>query len=144
MEDFLSTPARLRVGELGGSIRPPAARMVIFLDDARVNKIRATLQSLVGRPHCKLGKLLSLIGTLVFCATVIRLGKTHYRPLINLTVQHNAGQFARIADASGASVREFRFRSRIFYICIQGSRNSIPGNSRAEDSTGHTRPPGGK
>ena len=143
----------LRVSMKPGKTEAPAARMtylgfeidsgrmVIFLDDARVNRIRATLQSLVGRPHCRLGELLSLIGTLVFCATVIRLGKTHYRPLINLTVQQKRSyQPRRLIPLSSAAreailmwdklLRTLNVRSA----CTVISRRRVPGEATSDAS----------
>ena len=62
-------------------------RMIVYLDATRVEKIRASLRSFAGRDRCRIRELLSLVGVLVFCSTVIRIGRTHYRAMIDLVTR---------------------------------------------------------
>ena len=57
--------------------------MTISLHPERVAELRVSLAAVLAADSITVGTALSLVGTLVFCSTVIRIGRTHYRALID-------------------------------------------------------------
>ena len=58
-------------------------RGLVFLDDERLAKLRSELDSFDEADSVSVRELQSLIGVLVFCSVVIRLGRLHYHALID-------------------------------------------------------------
>ena len=56
---------------------------VVFLDEERLSKLRAELDAFDEAVSTSVRDLQSLIGVLVFCSIVIRLGRLHYHALID-------------------------------------------------------------
>lgn len=60
--------------------------MTVFLSEERIVSIREKLAAAAGADTIRLQEMMSLVGTLVFASTVIRVGRTHYRELIDAIV----------------------------------------------------------
>ena len=56
--------------------------MTISLHAERVTALRALLDEVCAADSITVGTALSLVGTLVFCSAVIRIGRVHYRAII--------------------------------------------------------------
>jgi hypothetical protein len=62
-------------------------RGIIYLDEERVEKLRKELDDADKATDLSVRQLQSLIGVMVFCSLVIRLGKLHYHSLIDALVE---------------------------------------------------------
>jgi hypothetical protein len=81
-------------------------RMVVSLHPERVADLRMTLHRIATAPQVMVGDLLSLVGVLVFCSVVIKIGKVHYRALIDVITAMGPRPRASSPVRIGAAVRD--------------------------------------
>ena len=76
--------------------------MEVSLHEQRIRELRKSLQHVASSSSVTVRDLASLIGVLVFCSVVIRIGKVHYRALIDaVTALGPTPQNAHVSSGSG-------------------------------------------
>jgi hypothetical protein len=105
--------------------------MTVFLSADRVTSIRAKLAAAAGASKMKLQDMMSLVGTLVFASTVIRVGRTHYRELIDAMVaagpKASPSSLLEISPAVRAAIQTW---SKLLHILNTSSARTVISRQR--------------
>jgi len=117
--------------------------MTISLHAERVAALRAMLDEVCAADFITVGTALSLVGTLVFCSAVIRIGRVHYRAIIDAVSElgPNPAPFRRIRVTNAMRAGLEMWQRMLSLInarsaCAPVRRISVPGECSTDASFG--------